>query len=80
MTLQQRLQRLLKERKVTLKMISEKTGVTPRTIQNYAKGKTVPKTKEKYMTVCDQIDELYELCPKKKPRRKYELFRRNIFM
>ena len=57
MTLQQRLERLLRERKVTLGMISEKTGVTPRTIQNYAKGKTVPKTKEKYMTVCDQIAE-----------------------
>ena len=75
MTLQERLIRLFNEREVTLGMISKKTGVTPRTIQNYAKGRTVPKTHEKYLTVCEQIDELYESCPKKKPKGKYLMFK-----
>lgn len=76
MTLQQKLQRLINEKDITLGMISAKTGVTPRTVQNYTKGKTVPKTHEKYMTICDQIDELYEICPNKKPPKKYIMFRR----
>ncbi|MBE6896476.1 MAG: helix-turn-helix transcriptional regulator [Ruminococcaceae bacterium] len=78
MTLQQKLQRLINEKQITLGIISEKTGVTPRTIQNYARGKTVPKTQEKYLTVCEQIDELYKKYPNKKPTSKYSVFRKYV--
>lgn len=76
MTLQQSIQRLISEKEITLSIISEKTGVTPRTVQNYVKGKTVPKTHEKYLTICEQIEELYETYPNKAPSKKYIMFRR----
>ncbi len=77
MTLQERITRLIREREVTLAVIAQKTGVTPRTIQNYAKGITIPKTEEKYLTVCEQIDELYESCPQKKSKKWYYIYYAN---
>ncbi|MBO4392393.1 MAG: helix-turn-helix transcriptional regulator [Clostridia bacterium] len=71
MTLKEKLATLISSRQVTLGQISEKTGVTPRTLQNYAKGKTVPKTYEKYLFMCEMIDELCETCPKKREKKWY---------
>ena len=81
MSLQERLERLFSEKEITLKKISAMLGVTPRTVQNYKWGRTVPKTYEKELTIYEIIDVLYETLPPKKPANysKYKIFYRGIY-
>ena len=81
MSLQERLERLFSEKEITLKKISAMLGVTPRTVQNYKWGRTVPKTYGKEWTMCEIIDALYETLPSKKPANysKYKIFYRGIY-
>jgi hypothetical protein len=71
MTLKEKLNTLIATRQVTLGLIASKTGVTPRTVQNYLRGRTVPKTYEKYLSICDTVDELLQTCPKKREKKWY---------
>ena len=71
MTLKEKLKTLIATKQVTLGQISAKTGVTPRTVQNYLRGRTVPKTYEKYLFMCEMVDELLQTCPKKREKKWY---------
>jgi len=71
LTLKDGVKLLHREYGMTLSQIGDLLGVTTRTIENYEKGKTVPRTPERYYDFCEIIMVELKTRPIKRRKRRW---------